>query len=176
MLYVRTTATDASNAIKAVEQQYKKYAGDDPFTYTFVDKQFEAKYRADQRAGLLFNIFAGIAIFISCLGLLGLSTYTVRQRIKEIGIRKVLGASVGSIVQLLSSGSVLLVLLSVVIASPVAWWGMNNWLDDFAFRIDLQWWMFVVAGLAAMAIALLTVSRQAIRAALANPVDSLRDE
>ncbi|WP_262245211.1 ABC transporter permease [Parapedobacter soli] len=176
ILYVRTTATAASSAIKAAEQQYKKYAGDAPFTYTFVDKQFEAKYRADQRAGLLFNIFAGIAIFISCLGLLGLSTYTVRQRVKEIGIRKVLGASTGSIVQLLSAGSILLVLLAVVIASPVAWWVMTKWLDDFAYRTDVHWWMFGVAGLAAVMIALLTVSGQAIRAALANPVDSLRDE
>ncbi|WP_257666728.1 ABC transporter permease [Parapedobacter tibetensis] len=178
MLYVRTTATKASNAIKAVEQQYQKYAGDAPapFKYNFVDQQFEAKYRTDQRAGLLFNIFAGIAIFISCLGLLGLSTYTVRQRVKEIGIRKVLGASVGSIVQLLSTGSILLVFLAVVIASPIAWWVMNTWLDDFAFRIDIEWWMFVVAGIAALLIALLTVSWQAIRAAVANPVESLRDE
>ncbi len=178
MLYVRTTAAEASNAIKAVEQQYQKYAGDSPapFKYNFVDQQFEAKYRSDQRAGLLFNIFAGIAIFISCLGLLGLSTYTVRQRVKEIGIRKVLGASVGSIVQLLSAGSILLVFLAVVIASPIAWWVMNTWLDDFAFRIDIQWWMFVVAGISALLIALLTVSWQAIRAAVANPVDSLRDE
>src|SRR5690606_19401735 len=150
-------------------QQYKKYAGDDPFTYTFVDKQFEAKYRADQRAGLLFNIFAGIAIFISCLGLLGLSTYTVRQRVKEIGIRKVLGASVRSIVRLLSGGSLWPVLFSIVIGTPVAWWTMNNWLGDFAYHIDVQWWMFVMAGLAALLIALLTVSWQAIRAAVANP-------
>lgn len=178
MLYVRTTATEAAEAIKAVEKQYQKYAGDSPapFKYNFVDKQFEAKYRTDQRAGLLFNIFAGIAIFISCLGLLGLSTYTVRQRVKEIGIRKVLGASVGSIVQLLSTGSILLVLLAVVIASPIAWWGMSTWLNDFAFRVNMEWWMFVVAGLAALLIALLTVSWQAIRAAIANPVESLRDE
>lgn len=178
MLYVRTTATEASNAIKAVEKQYQKYAGDTPapFKYNFVDQQFEAKYRTDQRAGLLFNIFAGIAIFISCLGLLGLSTYTVRQRIKEIGIRKVLGASVGNIVQLLSTGSILLVLFAVIIASPIAWWGMNTWLNDFAFRTTIEWWMFVAAGIAALLIALLTVSWQAIRAAVANPVDSLRDE
>lgn len=178
MLYVRTTATEAAEAIKAVEQQYKKYAGDNPapFKYNFVDQQFEAKYRADQRAGLLFNIFAGIAIFISCLGLLGLSMYTVRQRVKEIGIRKVLGASVGSIVQLLSTGSILLVVLAVVVASPIAWWAMNNWLNDFAFRINIEWWMFAVAGLAAVMIALLTVGWQAIQAAIANPVDSLRDE
>ncbi|PPL02988.1 ABC transporter permease [Parapedobacter indicus] len=177
-LYVRTTAAEAANAIKAVERQYKKYAGDipAPFRYEFVDQQFEAKYRADQRAGLLFNIFAGIAIFISCLGLLGLSTYTVRQRVKEIGIRKVLGASVSSIVGLLSSGSLWLILISVVLGTPIAWWTMSNWLDDFAYRIEIQWWMFVVAGLAALLIALLTVSFQAIKAAVANPVESLRDE
>src|SRR5690606_38210240 len=177
-LYVRTTAAEAATAIKAVEYQYQKYAGDSPapFAYNFVDQQFEAKYHADQRAGSLFNIFAGIAIFISCLGLLGLSTYTVRQRVKEIGIRKVLGASVANILQLLSGGSILLVLLAVIIASPIAWWGMNKWLDDFAFHIDIQWWVFVVAGLVALLIALLTVSWQAIRAALANPVDSLKDE
>src|SRR5690606_665552 len=178
VLYVRTTAAEASSAIKAVEQQYKKYAGDTPapFRYNFVDRQFDVKYRSDQRAGVLFNVFAGIAIFISCLGLLGLSTYTVRQRVKEICIRKVLGASVANILQLLSGGSILLVLLAVIIASPIAWWGMNKWLDDFAFHIDIQWWMFVVAGLAALLIALLTVSWQAIKAAVANPVDSLRDE
>jgi len=176
ILYVRTTAQDAQHAIAAIEQQYKKYAGDTPFSYTFIDKQFEAKYDRDQRAGLLFNLFAGIAIFISCLGLLGLSTYTVRQRVKEIGIRKVLGASIGNIVQMLSTGSLLLVLLAAVIASPIAWWAMDRWLEEFAYRIDIQWWMFVVAGLAAMVIALLTVSWQAIRAAVANPVESLRDE
>ena len=178
MLYVRTTAADAASAIAAVEKQYKKYADDTsgPFSYNFVDEQFEAKYRADQRAGLLFNIFAGIAIFISCLGLLGLTTYTVRQRVKEIGIRKVLGASVSSIVRQLSSGSILLVLIAIVIASPIAWWTMNNWLADFAYRIEIQWWMFAVAGAGALAIALATVCWQTIRAAFANPVDSLRDE
>ena len=176
ILYVRTTAQDAQHAVAAVEKQYKKYVGDVPFKYTFIDKQFEAKYIDDQRAGLLFNVFAGIAIFISCLGLLGLSTYTVRQRVKEIGIRKVLGASVGSIVRLLSKGSLLLVIIAIVVASPLAWWAMNLWLDDFAYRIDMAWWMFGAAGLVAVAIALLTVSAQAIRAATANPVESLRDE
>src|SRR5690606_6927374 len=179
MLYVRTTALHAPEAIKAVERQYKKYADSDhpaPFTYNFVDQLFDAKYRSDQRAGLLFKIFAGIAIFISCLGLLGLSTYTVRQRVKEIGIRKVLGASVGSIVGLLSGGSLWLIFFSMILGIPVAWWAMNNWLGDFAYRIEIQWWMFALAGSAALLIALLTVSWQAIRAAAANPVDSLRDE
>lgn len=178
VLYVRTTAAEASSAITAVEQQYKKYAGDTPapFRYNFVDRQFDLKYRSDQRVGTLFNMFAGIAIFISCLGLLGLSTYTVRQRVKEIGIRKVLGASVGDLVGLLSRGSLWLILISITLGTPVAWWAMNSWLDDFAYRIEIQWWMFVVAGLIAMGIALLTVSWQAIKAAIANPVESLRDE
>lgn len=176
ILYVRTTAGDAQQAIAAVERQYKKYAGDIPFSYSFLDRQFEAKYSSDRRAGLLFNIFAGIAVFISCLGLLGLSTYTVRQRVKEIGIRKVLGASVGSVVRLLASGSVLLVIVSMLIAIPVAWYAMNRWLEDFAYRIDIEWWMFAGAGLLAVAIALLTVSFQSVRAALMNPVRSLRSE
>ncbi|QEC51920.1 putative permease [Anseongella ginsenosidimutans] len=176
VLYVRTTAQDAQQAITAVEQQYKKYAGDIPFSYSFLDKQFEARYISDRRAGLLFNSFAGIAIFISCLGLLGLSTYTVRQRVKEIGIRKVLGASVGSVVQLLAKGSVLLVTVSIVIAIPVAWFAMSRWLEDFAYRIDIEWWMFALAGLLAVAVALLTVSFQSVKAALMNPVKSLKSE
>ncbi|MFC3196087.1 ABC transporter permease [Parapedobacter deserti] len=176
ILYVRTDAQAAQQAIAAVEKQYKRYAGDIPFRFSFLDKQFEAKYATDQRTGLLFNIFAGIAIFISCLGLLGLSTYTVRQRVKEIGIRKVLGASVGSIVGLLSQGSIRLVLISIAVGTPVAWWATNTWLEDFAYRIDVEWWMFVLAGAVAVGIALLTVCCQAVRAAVANPVDSLRDE
>jgi len=175
-LYVRTTARDISSAITAVETQYKKYAGDIPFSYNFIDKHFEEKYASDKRAGLMFNIFAGIALFISCLGLLGLSTYTVRRRVKEIGIRKVLGANIGSIVQLLSKGSVQLVIISIIIASPFAWWIMNRWLEDFAYRIEIAWWMFALAGLVSVIIALLAIGWQAIRAALANPVRSLQEE
>lgn len=175
-LYVRTTARDVPNAIAAVETQYKKYAGDIPFSYNFIDKLFEEKYASDERAGLLFNIFAGIALFISCLGLLGLSTYTVRRRVKEIGIRKVLGANIGSIVQLLSKGSIQLVIVSIMIASPFGWWIMNRWLEDFAYSIEVEWWMFALAGLVSVIIALLAIGWQAIRAALANPVGSLREE
>ncbi len=176
ILYVRTAPGDMPQALAAVEQQYKKYAGDVPFSYSFIDEQLEAKYVADQRSGLLFNIFAAIAVFISCLGLLGLSTYTVQQRVKEIGIRKVLGAGTGSIVQLLSKSSIILVIASFVIASPVAYWGISKWLENFAYRIDIEWWMFAVAGLAAVGISLLTVSFQTIKAAVANPVKSLRSE
>src|SRR5690606_9258073 len=130
----------------------------------------------EQTQQMLFGIFAGIAIFISCLGLLGLSMYMAELRMKEIGIRKVLGASVSGIVKLLSRDFLKLVLIAIVVAAPLAWWLMNTWLEDFAYRIDIQWWMFAVAGLAAASIALVTVSWQAIRAAVANPVDSLRDE
>ena len=176
ILYVRTTAKDAQHAIAAAEKQYKKYAGDLPFSYSFVDKQFEEKYRADQRAGMLFNLFAAIAIFISCLGLLGLATYTAQVRTREIGVRKVLGASVGSIVHLLGRDFIVLVLLAIVLAVPAAWYGMNKWLEDFAYRISIRWWMFAAAGLLAVFIALATISFQAIKAAMANPVKSLRTE
>lgn len=176
ILYVRTAPETMSQAIAEVELQYKKYAGDVPFSYSFIDEQLAEKYVTDQRSGLLFNIFAAIAIFISCLGLLGLSTYTIQQRVKEIGIRKVLGAGTGNLLQLLSRSSVVLVMVSFGIATPIAWWAMNKWLENFAYRIELEWWMFASAGLVAVGISLLTVSFQTVRAALANPVKSLRSE
>jgi len=176
ILYIRTTAENAQQAIAAVEKQYKKYADNSPFSYNFIDKQFEAQYQSDQRAGTLFRVFAGIAIFISCLGLFGLVTYTMQVKIKEIGIRKVLGASVSSIVQLLSKDFLKLVFIAFIIAIPIAWWATNKWLEGFAYRVNISWWIFVAAGILALSIALITVSFQAIKAAIANPVDSLRDE
>lgn len=176
ILYIRTTAENAQQAIAAVEKQYKKYSDNSPFSYNFIDKQFEAQYQSDQRAGTLFRVFAGIAIFISCLGLFGLTTYTMQVKIKEIGIRKVLGASISSIVQLLSKDFLKLVFIAFVIAIPIAWWATSKWLQGFAYRIDISWWIFAVAGVLALSIALLTISIQAVKAATANPVDSLRDE
>ncbi len=176
MLYVRTTARGAQHAIAAVKDQYKRYAGDIPFSYDFIDKQFEAKYKSDQRAGTLFNFFAGIAIFISCLGLLGLATFTAQRRTKEIGIRKVLGASVVNIIKLISIDFLKLVFLAIIIAIPLSWLAMNNWLQNFAYRTNISGWTFVVAGLLAISIALLTVSWQAVRVARANPVEALRRE
>ena len=123
-----------------------------------------------------FGIFAGFAIFIACLGLLGLSLFSTMQRTKEIGVRKVLGASVGNIVLLLSRDFIRLVIIAFVIASPLAWYIMHTWLQDFAYRIDLEWWVFAIAGLLAVAIALATISYQAVRAAISNPVTSLRSE
>jgi len=176
ILYVRTTAAKAQQAIAAVHDQYKKYAGNTPYSYYFLDKTFDAQYKTDQRAGTLFNVFAGIAIFISCLGLFGLATYTAQVKVKEIGIRKVLGASVNGIVQLISRDFLKLVIIAIIIAIPVAWWAMSKWLEGFAYRIHITWWVFALAGLLSIFIAFITISFQAMKAALANPVDSLRSE
>jgi ABC-type antimicrobial peptide transport system permease subunit len=176
ILFVRTTSKDVQQAIAATETQYKKYAGDAPFSYNFVDKQFEQLYQSDQRTGTLFNIFAGIAIFISCLGLFGLATYTAQVRTKEIGVRKVLGASIPNIIKLISSDFLKLIFIAIIIAIPVAWFGMNKWLEDYTYKVTISWWIFLIAGSVAILIALITVSFQAIKAAIANPVESLRTE
>ncbi|WP_134089205.1 FtsX-like permease family protein [Olivibacter sp. XZL3] len=175
-LYVRSTATNISSALKATASIYKKYAGNIPFNYKFVDEQFEEKYRTDQRTATLFTMFAGIAIAISCLGLFGLATYTARVRTKEVGVRKVLGASVVDIMQLFTKESVRLILLSVIIASPLAWLIMYKWLENYAYRTPLPWWSILLAGFAALLITIMTVGIQAFRAASANPVDSLKEE
>lgn len=176
IVYVKTTGRDAQKAIAAAEAQFKYYNGDFPFKYDFLDDTFNKLYQGEQREGVIFNYFAGIAIIISCLGLLGLATYTAQVRTREIGVRKVLGASVSSITTMLSMDFVKLVFWAIVISSPVAWYAMRNWLQGFAYRIDIQWWVFVAAGSSAIIIALLTISFQAIKAALMNPVKSLRSE
>jgi len=141
-----------------------------------MDEEYANLYKTDQRTGLLFNIFSVIAIMISCLGLLGLSTYTAQVMTKEIGIRKVLGASVSSIVALVSREFLKLVCIAILIGSPLAWWAVNKWLQDFVYRIDINWVIFLMAGLLALGIAVITISFQSIKAALANPVKSLRSE
>jgi putative ABC transport system permease protein len=133
-------------------------------------------YESEQRTGLLFDIFAGIAIFISCLGLLGLAAYTAQVRTREIGVRKVVGASVTGIIRLLAFDFIKLVIIAIVIATPASWYLMNKWLQDFAYKINIGWFVFVLAGLLAITIALLTISFQSVKAALANPVKSLRTE
>ncbi len=172
----RVAAPDIQALVKDIESQWKTMAPDMPFSYHFLDEAFDSMYRAEQRAGKVALSFSMLAIVIACLGLFGLTTYMIEQRTKEVGIRKVLGASIKGIVLLLSKDFVKLVLMAILIASPIAWWAMSKWLENFAYRIDIQWWMFALAGLAAVVIALLTVSWQAIRAAVANPVESLRDE
>lgn len=165
----------AENLAKA-EQIFKKYNPAYPFDYKFVDDEYARNFNNEQSTKTLAGLFASLAIFISCLGLFGLSAYAAESRVKEIGVRKVLGASVLSIARLLSFDFVKLVIVSIIIASPVAWYTMNHWLQDYTYRINIGLSIFLIAGLAAIIIALITVSFQAIKAAIANPVKSLRTE
>jgi ABC-type antimicrobial peptide transport system permease subunit len=155
---------------------FKKYNPQYPFNYHFVDEEYAKKFGEEKRTGTLAALFAGLTIFISCLGLFGLATYMAENRIKEIGVRKVLGASVTSITTLLSKDFLKLVIVSFLIAAPIAWWAMNTWLQSYTYRISIQWWVFALAGILSVIIAILTVSYQAIKAAIANPVTSLRSE
>jgi putative ABC transport system permease protein len=175
-IFVRTSGKDAPKAISAAEKAYKTYNPVLPYSYNFLEAEYDSLYKSDERSGTLFSIFAGIAIFISCLGLLGLATYTAQVKVKEIGIRKVLGASVANITAMLSADFLKLVLLSMIIASPLAWYAMTKWLQDYAYRVPINWWVFALAGMTAIVVAFVTISFQAIKAALANPVKSLRSE
>jgi len=159
-----------------MKKTWQMFAPNHPFEYSFLDEEFENWYRTEQRLEKIFSYFTFLAIFISCLGLLGLASFTAERRTKEIGVRKVLGASVAGIVRLLTTTFIKWVLLANIIAWPIAWYAMNKWLQNFAYRINMTWWMFVLAGTLALTIALLTVSYQAVRAAMANPVESLRYE
>ena len=165
----------AVNLAKA-ENIFKQYNPQYPFEYVFTDESYAKKFNDTQRTGKLSALFAGLTIFISCLGLFALAAYMAENRIKEIGVRKVLGASVSSIISLLSKEFLKLVIISFIIASPVAWFTMNKWLESYTYRIGVEWWVFAAAGFIAVTIALITVSLQAIKAALANPVKSLRTE
>jgi len=175
-ILVRTQAGKTKEAIAGLEKLCKTLNPKFPFTYQFSDKEYDKLYRSEQVVSRLANYFAFLAIFISCLGLFGLAAFTAEQRTREIGVRKVLGASVPGIVSMLSKDFLKLVLLAIIIASPVAWYFMHQWLQDYEYRVNIGWWVFAVAGIAAMLIALMTVSFQAIRAAIANPVKSLRTE
>ncbi|MGV3761457.1 ABC transporter permease [Parapedobacter sp.] len=175
-LVVKINTADISGFTAKLQQRFAAYGAEDPMDYSFLDERYNNTYKAEQKIGTILGIFAMLTIFIACLGLFGLAKFTAEQRTKEIGIRKVLGATVTQLSAMLSKDFLKLVLIAVAIASPIAWWAMNQWLADFAYRIDIQWWVFAAAGLAAVVIALATVSWQAIRAAAANPVDSLRDE
>jgi putative ABC transport system permease protein len=167
---------DIKNLVGNIESKWKTMAPGMPFNYQFLNDEFNKMYSVEQRTGKLGLSFAIIAILIACLGLFGLAAYMAEQRIKEIGIRKVLGASVSGLVTMLSRDFLKLVLISALFAIPFAWWAMNKWLQDFAFRINLGWWVFVAAGVIALIIALVTISFQAIKAASANPVKNLRTE
>ena len=162
--------------LKLAGEIFKKYNPNYPFTYQFADEEYNQKFADEINAVRLSGIFAGLTIFISCLGLFGLAAYMAENKSKEIGIRKVLGASVYSIVQLFTKEFAALVMVAIIIAVPVGWWVMSNWLQDFSYRINISWLIFIIAGATAIIISVLTVSFQAIKAALANPVKSLRTE
>jgi len=173
---IRFHAANIPFLISQIENKWKSIVPNQPFSYSFMDEDFNKIYQGEQRIGKIALSFSILAILIACLGLFGLVTYAAEQRIKEIGIRKVLGASVTNIMQMLSKDFMKLVAISFVIAFPLAWYFMHKWLQDFAYRVDISWWIFIVAGLAALFIALITVIFQAIRAAITDPVKSLRTE
>jgi putative ABC transport system permease protein len=176
LVSVKVSGTDVKNTLQSIAATWKQFAPDQPIRYTFLDESFASMYADVQRTGRIFTTLAILAIIIACLGLFALSAFMAEQRSKEIGIRKVLGASVSGITTLLSLDFVKLVALAILIASPIAWWGMDKWLQGFAYSAPVHWWIFASAGLAAILIALITVSFQAIKAAIVNPVKSLRTE
>ncbi len=175
-LYVRIRAGESAKALALLEQTHQRFDPGAGFEYHFLDQNFARQYETEQKQGTMVLLFAGLTILIACLGLFGLATFTAEQRTKEIGVRKVLGASVSSIVALLSKDFLKLVLLALVIACPLAWYALHRWLQDFAYKVTLEWWVFALAGGLAVGIALLTVSFQSVKAALMNPVKSLRSE
>jgi len=172
----KVRSQDLPKVINQVESKWKSFASAEPFDYNFLDAAFDSQYRSEQRLGSIFSIFAVLSIFIACLGLFGLSAFMAERRTKEIGVRKVLGASVSNVVVLLSKDFLRLTLIAIVIAFPVAWYFMSKWLEDFAYRINITWTIFLIAGCGTLIITLVTISFQAIGAAVANPVKSLRTE
>jgi putative ABC transport system permease protein len=167
---------NAHDAIKKISRVFKKYNKDEPFEYKFVDDEYAKKFGDEERIGKLSGIFTMLAIIISCLGLFGLTSFVAEQRKKEIGVRKVLGASVMSVWNLLSKDFVILVIISYLIAVPLSYYFMHEWLQNYSYRTPLPSWIFIVAGIGALLITIVTVSFQAIKAAVANPVKSLRTE
>jgi putative ABC transport system permease protein len=173
---IKVRTGELENSLASISKTIRNLVPQVPFEYRFMDEAYERLYQSEKTLGQAFTIFTLLALFIACIGLLGLVSQHVLQRTKEIGIRKVLGASVAGIVFLLSKDFLKLVLVALLIALPVAWYAMSRWLQDFAYRIDLNWWIFALAGIVALLIALFTISFQSIKAALANPVKSLRNE
>jgi putative ABC transport system permease protein len=173
---LKVESTNLPQTIANVSKTWDKYFPADPIEYSFLDETFNQQYKADQLFGKVFGVFAFLAILIACFGLLGLSAYNVLQRTKEIGIRKVLGASVQNILLLLSTDFLKLIIVALFIAIPVGWWVMHSWLKDFAYRISIHWWVFIIAAVIAVLIAFITISTQAIKAAITSPVKSLRTE
>jgi len=175
-LIIRTKTKDVAGLLPSLQKQWNDQKARIPFSYSFLDQRFQDTYQAEKNIGRILGIFAGLTIFVACLGLFGLATFTAEQRTREIGIRKVLGASIAGIVALLSRDFLRLVVLAFGIAAPLAWWMMNKWLQDFAYRVTIGWWIFALTAMLALMITLATVSFRAIRAARANPINSLRSE
>jgi putative ABC transport system permease protein len=173
---IRIGTNDIPGLLSSIKSTWKSMTKGQPFSYTFLDEEFNKQYSADQRMGHLFLVFSVLAIVIACLGLFGLVTFAAEQRTKEIGVRKVLGASVGGIIRLLARDFLRLIVVAMLIAFPIAWWAMDKWLQDFAYRTSIGWWMFAVVGGVCLLIALFTISFQAVKAAVANPIRSLRAE
>lgn len=175
-MMVKTRTAEVSGLLASMQRNWNGFQSDMPFSYTFLDERFNETYKAEQKTGQILGTFAGLTIFVACLGLFGLATFTAEQRTKEIGVRKVLGASVAGIIALLSRDFLKLVMIALVIATPTAWWLMDRWLQEFAYKINISWWVFMAAGLVSVLVALLTISYQSVKAALMNPVQSLRSE
>jgi putative ABC transport system permease protein len=175
-MIIKTKNKEVSGLLAKMQNQWDSYKPDLPFTYSFLDERFNETYKVEQKTGQILGLFAGLTIFVACMGLFGLAIFTAEQRTKEIGVRKVLGASVAGIVALLSKDFLKLVMVAIVIALPTSWWLMNRWLQGFAYKIDISWWALTLASLVSIGIALATVSFQSVKAALMNPVKSLRSE
>jgi putative ABC transport system permease protein len=175
-IFIKVDEANLAGVINSLGKVWKDRVQHRPFEYHFLDEDYSRLYKAEERMGGIFGTFSTLAILLACLGLFALTAYSIVQRTKEIGIRKILGANLANVISLLSKDFLLLVLMAIVIASPLAWYASHKWLQDFSYRITIQWWVFVIAGCASILIALLTISFQAIRAGLANPVKSLRSE
>ncbi|MDB5086671.1 MAG: cell division protein FtsX, partial [Mucilaginibacter sp.] len=175
-IIARIKTADVQPLLADIKRQWDLYNPGTPFSYSFLDEQYQSLYNTEERTGKIFTSFAVIAVIIASLGLFGLAAFMIRQRVKEIGIRKVLGATTGSITVMLSKEFLKLIVIASLIAFPLTWYAMSKWLQDFAYRIDIQWWVFVLAAGIALLVASVTISFQSIKAALANPVKSLRSE
>jgi putative ABC transport system permease protein len=175
-LSIKVKSENIGETIKAVGEVWRRLVPHRPFLYSFLDDDFNKQYQADFMFRRLFTTFSCLAIFIACLGLLGLATYTAERRTKEIGIRKVLGADLKSIVTLLSKDFLMLVVIAIVLATPLSWYAMNKWLEGFAYRMEIHPWIFILAGCVALFVAVVTISYQSIKSAVMNPVSSLRSE
>ena len=175
-ILAKINTSDIPGLIAQIKNRWVSFGLETPFSFSFLDERFRKTFEAEQNTGLLLAIFAGLTIFVACMGLFGLAMFTAQQRKKEMGIRKVLGASVSNIVALLSKDFIKLVIIAFIMASPIAWYIMNKWLEDYAYRTEIGAWVFVAAAGLSILIAFITISVQSVKSALANPVQSLRTE